>query len=59
MYLVLLADQRTGESVFHFIDLNSTFFALEVGDNVLEFKTEDVEDEANIKISYRNRYIGV
>ena len=51
--------ERNGESVFHFIDLNSTFFELEVGDNVLEFKTEDVEDEANIKISYRNRYIGV
>lgn len=47
------------QNVFNYIDLNSTFFNLVVGDNVIELTTEDENDNTNIKISYRNRYIGV
>lgn len=47
------------ENVFNYIDLSSTFFNLDVGDNVIELITEDVNDNANVKISYRNRYLGV
>lgn len=49
-----------GENAFNIIDLpSSKFFSLGVGDNVVELTTEDVNDNANIKISYRNRYFGV
>lgn len=41
------------------IDINSTFFSLNVGDNVIKFTTDDINDNANIKISYVNRYLGV
>lgn len=46
-------------NVFNYIDLNSTFFNLDVGDNVIELITDDENDSTNIKVSYRNRYIGV
>ena len=48
-----------GVSVFHYIDLETTFFSLCVGDNVIEITTEDVNDNAKIRIEYRNRYVGV
>jgi len=48
-----------GVSVFHYIDLETTFFSLCVGDNVIEMTTEDVNDNAKITIEYRNRYVGV
>ena len=51
--------EQNGVNVFNYIDLNSTFFSLDVGDNVIELITDDVTDNANIKISYRNRYLGV
>ncbi len=51
--------EQNGVNVFNYIDLNSTFFSLDVGDNVIELTTDDVTDNANIKISYRNRYLGV
>lgn len=51
--------ELNGENVFHYIDLESTFFNLQAGDNVIELTTEDVTDNANIKITYRNRYLGV
>lgn len=41
------------------IDINSTFFSLNVGDNVMQFTTDDINDNANIKLSYSNRYVGV
>ncbi len=46
-------------NVFNYIDLNSTFFKLDVGDNVIQLITEDENDNASIKITYRNRYLGV
>ena len=51
--------EQNGVNVFNYIDLNSTFFSLDVGDNVIELITDDVTDNANIKITYRNRYLGV
>ena len=52
--------ELNGENAFNILDLpSSKFFSLEVGDNVIELTTEDVNNNANVKISYRNRYIGV
>lgn len=51
--------EQNGVNVFNYIDLDSTFFSLNAGDNVIRLETDEVSDQANIKISYRNRYIGV
>lgn len=52
--------EKNGQNAFHILDLpDSTFFSLQVGDNVIEFTIEDVSNNANVKISYRNRYLGV
>lgn len=51
--------EQNGVNVFNYIDLESTFFSLGIGDNILEFTTDDINDNANIKISYFNRYVGV
>ena len=51
--------EQNGINVFNYIDLGSTFFSLNAGDNILELTTDDINDNATIKISYRNRYLGV
>jgi len=52
--------EKNGQNAFNILDLpDSTFFSLQVGDNVIEFTTEDVSNNANAKISYRNRYLGI
>lgn len=52
--------ELNGQNAFNILDLPySTFFNLKVGDNVIEFTTEDETNNANVKISYRNRYLGV
>lgn len=48
-----------GQNAFNYIDLTSTFFNLNPGDNILELTTEDINDDARVEISYRNRYLGV
>lgn len=52
--------EKNGENAFNILDLpDSTFFNLQVGDNVIEFTTEDIANNAKVKISYRNRYLGI
>ena len=52
--------ELNGISVFNYIDLESTFFSLGVGDNLIELTTDDIGgDNANIKLKYYNRYLGV
>ncbi len=52
--------ELNGENAFNILDLpDSNFFSLDIGDNVIELTTEDVTNNANVKISYRNRYIGI
>nr|WP_286207946.1 phage tail family protein [Clostridium caldaquaticum] len=46
-------------NAFNYIDLNSTFFQLQVGDNVLEYSSENGIDPSSVSIKYKNRYIGV
>ncbi len=52
--------ELNGENAFNILDLpDSKFFSLDIGDNVIELTTDDITNNANVKISYRNRYIGV
>ena len=48
-----------GDNVFHWIDLNSVFWQLQAGDNIIEYTSDDEVENAKVKISYRNRYLGV
>jgi len=48
-----------GENVFNWIDLDSTFWGLEVGDNVIEYTSDDEVEDATVKVIYKNRYLGV
>ena len=47
------------EDAFDYIDLASSFFSLQVGDNVIEYSTENDLDPQSVAIYYYNRYIGV
>lgn len=53
--------ERNGvrENAFHYIDLDSTFFQLKVGDNMIEYATDNELEPQSVEIRYRNRYIGV
>lgn len=48
-----------GVNAFHWIDLGSTFWQLQVGDNVVAYSSDDQIEPASVTISYRNRYVGV
>lgn len=45
-------------NAFNYIDLSSTFFQLQPGDNVLEYSTDSL-DPSSVSIRYKNRYVGV
>lgn len=47
------------EDAFDYIDLASSFFSLQVGDNVIEYSTENDLDPQSVAIYYYNRYLGV
>ena len=48
------------ENAFDLIDLDSDFFDLEVGENVIEFKVDNAETlNQEVQLSYRNRFVGV
>lgn len=46
------------QNAFNYIDLNSTFLKLKLGDNLLEYRTEGLEP-SSVSIRYKNRYLGV
>ncbi|MBC2722346.1 phage tail family protein [Desulfosporosinus sp.] len=46
-------------NAFNWIDLGSTFWSLQVGDNVVEYSSDDQVEPAAVFVSYRNRYIGI
>ncbi len=48
-----------GQNAFNYIDLGSTFWQLDVGDNVIEYSSDDPVEPAAVSIAYRNRYVGV
>lgn len=46
-------------NAFNWIDLGSSFWSLQVGDNVVEYTSDDLVEPAAVSISYRNRYVGI
>lgn len=51
------AGNRT--NVFNWIDLDSTFWQLQVGDNIIEYSSDNQVEPAEVYIKYRNRYVGI
>ncbi len=47
------------ESAFHWIDLESVFWQLQVGDNELEYRADEGQDDAVVVIRWRKRFVGV
>lgn len=47
------------EDAFDYIDLNSKFFSLLPGDNIIEYQSENDLMPQSVQIYYYNRYIGV
>lgn len=54
-------DDGTGVLVnkFGYIDLNSTFFQLEPGLNTITYTCDTGFDTANVRVTYRNRFLGI
>lgn len=46
-------------NVFHYINLESTFFQLIPGNNLLDYTTGGVSETAGVTITWRNRYLGL
>lgn len=46
-------------NAFNYIDLDSTFFQLKVGDNMIEYTTDNNLEPQSVEIKYRNMYLGV
>lgn len=47
------------QDAFNWIDLGSTFWQLQVGDNIIEHSSDDPREPTAVIISYRNRYVGM
>lgn len=48
-----------GENAFHYIDLNSTFWQLTPGENVLSYESNNDSTKTRVKVKWKNRYIGL
>lgn len=53
--------ERNGirEDAFDYIDLGSTFFSLQLGDNLLQYSTQNDLNPQSVIIRYKKRYLGV
>lgn len=58
---VILKDKVTGQetNAFGYIDLDSTFFELKPGNNLMSYDADAGKENAKVKIYWKNRYLGV
>jgi len=56
---VIFNDGSTDTNAFGNIDLDSTFWQLQVGDNEVVYSADTGIDTASVNISYTQRYVGV
>lgn len=49
----------TRQNAFHYITLDSTFFQLNVGNNLIDYSTGGDYERAGVIIRWHNRYIGI
>jgi phage-related protein len=55
----IVAVDGTRTNVFNWIDLSSTFFQIQVGDNELEYNSNNESSLSKVIVKYSNRYVGV
>lgn len=55
----IISPDGTRTNVFYWIDINSSFFQLEVGESELEYDADTGVNNASVLLSYRNRYNGI
>lgn len=46
-------------NAFHLIDIESTFFQLKLGDNLISYSADEGQETAKVWINWSNRYVGV
>lgn len=47
------------ENAFHYIDLDSTFWQLVPGENILSYQSNNDSIKTRVKVKWKNRYIGL
>lgn len=52
-------EDGTVENAFAWIDLNSTFWQLQPGDNLIQYQADVGMDKARVYITHKNRYVGI
>ncbi len=57
--VVITDDRGFSRNAFNYIDLNSTFFTLRPGENVLQFQAEVGNSNAGVDISFKTLYLGI
>lgn len=55
---VIIETNGVKSNAFNYIDLDSEFFNLQVGDNLIEYKVDSLTP-TGVEIRYKNRYLGV
>lgn len=55
--IVDISGNRT--NVFNWLDVNSTLFDLELGENKITYLADDGRENAIVQITYQNRYVGI
>ena len=57
---VVFVDENGDEhNMFHWLDLDSTFFQLQIGENEIEYTADSSVEETDFVINYENRFIGI
>lgn len=57
---IIREGQINAENAFNYIDLDSTFFKLVPGENLIEYSSEDLELRSKgVEIIFKNKYLGV
>lgn len=57
--VVIEEEDGNRTNVFNWIDLSSSFFQFVVGNNEIEYNSNNDSQKSKVMISYKNRYIGV
>lgn len=48
-----------GENAFHYIDLNSVFWSLAPGENILSYQSNNDSIKTRVVVRWKNRYVGL
>jgi hypothetical protein len=48
-----------GQNAFHYIDLDSTFWQLQPGDNILSYTSNNDSINTKVIVKWKNRYVGL